>query len=110
VRTGVHPKAALGWTRAAGTYERGRAGYPEAAVAAILAALDETPREQVLAEVAHLLDSEPATRSRDDVALPYVTELFTTFRRPAPTSPPSCADRSSAVPSGLVPSSGRGTA
>ena len=37
VRAGVHPTAAAGWTRAAEAYERGRAGYPAAAVEAILA-------------------------------------------------------------------------
>jgi hypothetical protein len=37
VLKGVHPQAALGWSRAAGVYERGRAGYPDAAVEAILA-------------------------------------------------------------------------
>jgi len=45
-----------------------------------VAALDEQPRAALLAEVAHLLDTHPDTRGRDDVALPYVTELFTTTR------------------------------
>ena len=45
-----------------------------------VAALDDTPRERLLAQIAALLDSHPDTRGRDDVALPYVTELFTTRR------------------------------
>ena len=45
-----------------------------------VAALDEEPRARLLAEVADLLDTHPDTRGRDDVALPYVTELFTTRR------------------------------
>jgi SAM-dependent methyltransferase len=46
-----------------------------------VAALDEEPRAALLAEIADLLDTHPDTRGRDDVALPYVTELFTTRRR-----------------------------
>ena len=45
-----------------------------------VAALGEEPRAQLLAEVADLLDAHPSTRGRDDVAIPYVTELFTTSR------------------------------
>ena len=45
-----------------------------------VAALDEAPRAGLLAEFAELLDTHPDTRGRDDVALPYVTELFTTRR------------------------------
>ena len=45
-----------------------------------VAALDDAPRAHLLAEVAELLDTHPETRGRDDVALPYVTELFTTRR------------------------------
>jgi SAM-dependent methyltransferase len=45
-----------------------------------VAALDEEPRAELLAEIARLLDTHPDTRGRDDVALPYVTELFTTTR------------------------------
>ena len=45
-----------------------------------VAALDEAPRAQVVEEFAHLLDTHPETRGRDDVALPYVTELFTTHK------------------------------
>jgi SAM-dependent methyltransferase len=45
-----------------------------------VAALDEEPRAGLLAEIAELLDTHPDTRGRDDVALPYVTELFTTRR------------------------------
>ncbi len=45
-----------------------------------VAALDSEPREHLLAEIADLLDTHPATRGRDDVAIPYVTELFTTRR------------------------------
>jgi SAM-dependent methyltransferase len=37
VRAGVHPQAAVGFDRAAATYERGRAGYPRPAIEAILA-------------------------------------------------------------------------
>ena len=47
-----------------------------------VAALGEAERAELLAEVGHLLDTDPATRRRDDVALPYVTELFTTVRKP----------------------------
>jgi SAM-dependent methyltransferase len=47
-----------------------------------VAALDDEPRAALLAEVAQLLDTHPDTRGRDDVALPYVTELFTTRRLP----------------------------
>ena len=46
-----------------------------------IATLDDDARALVLAEVAGLLDTHPDTRGRDDVALPYVTELFTTRRR-----------------------------
>jgi SAM-dependent methyltransferase len=46
-----------------------------------VATLDETARSLVLAEVASLLETHPETRGRDDVALPYVTELFTTRKR-----------------------------
>jgi hypothetical protein len=35
-----------------------------------VAALDEEPRAQLLAEVADLLDTHPDTRGRDDVAIP----------------------------------------
>jgi hypothetical protein len=45
-----------------------------------VAALDDEPRERLLAEVAELLDTHPDTRGRDDVAFPYITELFTTRR------------------------------
>jgi SAM-dependent methyltransferase len=47
-----------------------------------VAALDEEPRAQLLAEVAELLETHPDIRGRADVALPYVTELFTTLRNP----------------------------
>ena len=47
-----------------------------------VAALDGEPRAALLAEVAKLLDTHPDTRGRDDVALPYATELFTTRRLP----------------------------
>jgi SAM-dependent methyltransferase len=43
-----------------------------------VAALDEASRASLLAEAGHLLDTHPDTRGREDVALPYVTELFTT--------------------------------
>lgn len=46
-----------------------------------VAALDEEPRARLLAQVTHLLDTHPETRGRTDVALPYVTELFTARRR-----------------------------
>jgi hypothetical protein len=45
-----------------------------------VAALDDEPRERLLAQIAELLDTHPDTRGRKDVALPYVTELFTTRR------------------------------
>jgi SAM-dependent methyltransferase len=47
-----------------------------------VAALDEEPRAELLAEIAELLDTHPDTRGRDDIAIPYVTELFTTRRTP----------------------------
>ena len=49
-----------------------------------IATLEDEPRASVLAEIAQLLDSHPETRGRDDVALPYVTELFTTRRLAQP--------------------------
>jgi SAM-dependent methyltransferase len=51
-----------------------------AASMSFVAALDEGPRAELLAEFAHLLDTHPDTRGRDDIALPYVTELFTARR------------------------------
>ena len=45
-----------------------------------VAALDDEARASLLAEFAELLDTHPDTRGRDDVAVPYVTELFTTQR------------------------------
>jgi SAM-dependent methyltransferase len=45
-----------------------------------VAALDDEPRAELLAEIADVLDTHPDTRGRDDVAIPYVTELFTTHR------------------------------
>ena len=53
-----------------------------------VAALGEEPRAQLLAEVADLLETHPDTRGREDVALPYVTELFTTR-----ASRPGCRER-----------------
>ena len=63
-----------------------------------VAALDTEPREHLLAEIAALLDTHPATRGRDDVAIPYVTELFTTRRvesagAPSPRGPGPPAHR-----------------
>ena len=46
-----------------------------------VATLGEEARARLLAEVGNLLDTHPDTRGRDDVALPYVTELFTTRKR-----------------------------
>jgi SAM-dependent methyltransferase len=43
-----------------------------------VAALDDGPRTALLAQIDHLLDTHPDTAGRDDVAMPYVTELFTT--------------------------------
>jgi SAM-dependent methyltransferase len=45
-----------------------------------VAAMDAAPRAELLAQIEHLLDSDPETAGRDDVAMPYVTELFTTRR------------------------------
>jgi SAM-dependent methyltransferase len=45
-----------------------------------VAALEAAPRAQLMTEIADLLDTHPATRGRDDIAIPYVTELFTTRR------------------------------
>jgi SAM-dependent methyltransferase len=60
----------------------GGRGIVLARVASIsfVAALEEEPRAQLLAEVADLLDAHADTRGRDDLSLPYVTELFTTQR------------------------------
>jgi SAM-dependent methyltransferase len=46
-----------------------------------VAVLDERRRAELLGEVERILDADPETRGRDDVALPYVTELFTTRLR-----------------------------
>jgi SAM-dependent methyltransferase len=45
-----------------------------------VAALDAAPRAELLAQIEHLLDTDPETAGRDDVAMPYVTELYTTRR------------------------------
>lgn len=66
---------------------RGEAGrdvvLARAASMSFVAALDEEPRARLLEEFAQLLDTHPDTRGREGVALPYVTELFTT-RKPPP--------------------------
>ena len=51
-----------------------------------VAALDDEPRAALLAQIDGLLDTHPDTAGRDDVAMPYVTELFTTrkLHRAAP--------------------------
>lgn len=63
---------------------RGEAGrdvvLARAASMSFVAALDEGPRAQLLGEFAELLDTHPGTRGRNDIAVPYVTELFTTRR------------------------------
>ena len=43
-----------------------------------VAAMDDDPRAALLAQVDEVLDTHPDTAGRDDVAMPYVTELFTT--------------------------------
>ncbi len=43
-----------------------------------VAAMDDEPRAGLLAQIDDLLDTHPDTAGRDDVAIPYVTELFTT--------------------------------
>jgi SAM-dependent methyltransferase len=43
-----------------------------------VAAMDDEPRAALLAQVEELLTTHPDTAGRDDVAMPYVTELFTT--------------------------------
>ena len=80
-----------------------------AASMSFVAALDEEPRERVVAEVAELLDTHPDTRGRDDMAFPYVTELFTTRRlyRPDGDAGLPCAARLAVQ---APPSTGRGTA
>jgi SAM-dependent methyltransferase len=64
---------------------RGEAGrglvLDRVASISFVASLDAGPRARLLAEVAHLLETHPETRGRDDVAIPYVSELFTTRRR-----------------------------
>jgi SAM-dependent methyltransferase len=66
--------------------QRGPAGRDvvRACVASMsfVAALDDEPRAALLAQVEHVLDTHPDTRGRDDVAIPYVTELFTTRKLP----------------------------
>ena len=75
-----------------------------------VAALDEEPRARLLAEVADLLDTHPDTRGRDDVALPYVTELFTTRRLEPRLTRAGLPGAQPGAPFRRVPSSGRGTA
>jgi ubiquinone/menaquinone biosynthesis C-methylase UbiE len=48
LRDGVHPKAAVGFARAAEAYERGRATFPAAAVEAILAEVGAAPERTLL--------------------------------------------------------------
>jgi SAM-dependent methyltransferase len=43
-----------------------------------VAAMDDAPRAELLARIEHLLDTDPDTAGRDDIAMPYVTDLFTT--------------------------------
>src|SRR4029077_12924703 len=66
---------------------RGPAGrdavLARAASMSFVAALDDETRPRVLAEFAELLDTHPDTRGRDDLALPYLTELFTARRTAA---------------------------
>ena len=54
-----------------------------------VAALAEEPRARLLAEVTDLLETHPDLRGRVDVALPYVTELFTTRRAGLPDGSPA---------------------
>ena len=54
-----------------------------------VASLGEQPRAQLLAEVTDLLETHPDLRGREDVALPYVTELFTTRRAELPDGSPA---------------------
>ena len=54
-----------------------------------VAALAEEPRARLLAEVTDLLETHPDLRGREDVALPYVTELFTTRRAGLPDGSPA---------------------
>ena len=48
MRSGVHRAAAVGFDRAAGAYERGRASYPAAAVEAILETTGAAPGRTLL--------------------------------------------------------------
>ncbi len=47
-----------------------------------VAALDTGPREQLLGEFRAVLDSDPATRGRDEIAVPYRTEVHVLARVP----------------------------
>jgi SAM-dependent methyltransferase len=61
--------------------EQGRAVVLErVASISFVASLDEKPRTRLLAEVSDLLETHPDIRGRGDVAIPYVTELFTARR------------------------------
>ncbi|MEA2479269.1 MAG: hypothetical protein QOJ07_1191 [Thermoleophilaceae bacterium] len=62
--------------------EQGRAVVLErVASISFVAAMDDEPRAHLLAEVSELLENHPEIRGRSDVAIPYVTELFTARRR-----------------------------
>jgi SAM-dependent methyltransferase len=61
--------------------EQGRAVVLErVASISFVASLDEEPRAELLAQVSDLLENHPDIRGRSDVAIPYVTELFTARR------------------------------
>jgi SAM-dependent methyltransferase len=78
----VHPAAATGFARAAAAYERGRAGYPDAAVDRLVAAL---PGRRVidLAAGTGKLTRSLAARGCDVVAVEPVAEMRAAIAPPA---------------------------
>jgi hypothetical protein len=61
-----------------------QSGSPEAVIARVtsisyIAALAPDERRQVVRQVEELLASHPETRGRARVAMPYMTEVFTTL-------------------------------
>ena len=47
-----------------------------------VAVLPDEPRERLLADIERMLRSHPETRGRDRFALPYITEVYLSRRRP----------------------------
>jgi SAM-dependent methyltransferase len=82
----VHPKAAVGFARAGGAYERGRATFPAAAVAAILAETGAAPGRALLelgAGTGKLTRSLTRSGARE-IALEPVDEMRALLAKTAP--------------------------